>query len=73
MPVNNGHYYEYFHQGLSFASALADASGRTFGQLPGHLATITSSIESQFLSRAFSNPKGWFGGNDLAMEGISFW
>jgi hypothetical protein len=71
----NGHYYELVTAGKSWADARADAAGRSHAGLSGHLATITSQAELDFLSISV-NPAAtnvWLGGSDAAVEGEWRW
>jgi len=67
-PIQFGSsYYEYVPQeSISWADASAAASASTFMGVNGHLATVTSSAENDFLvgiAPVFSVPQGaWLGG-----------
>jgi len=72
----NGHCYEIVDNGLPWRDArdrapmLSVPSG--FG--PGHLATISSAAEDQFLRETFSHPAGaFFGFTDEVIEGEWRW
>jgi len=67
-PVQFGSsYYEYVsHESISWADASAAASASTFMGANGHLATVTSAAENDFLvdlGPVFTVPQGaWLGG-----------
>src|SRR5262249_45206706 len=70
MPVQwptNGHYYDLILTNITWQDALADASSNSFLGLPGHLATITSSAESDFILANFATGSessfAWLGGS----------
>jgi len=62
----NGHYYEVVDlPAASWTESNADASSRTYLELQGHLATITSWNENSFLVRTFGKRalgNRWIGG-----------
>jgi hypothetical protein len=64
LSPDNGHYYEYVPeaQGAFWDAAKSDALNRRFRGMRGHLATITSALEKNFIASAFSGAKGWLGG-----------
>ena len=68
---DTGHYYEVYRaDGISWACAKAHAEALKYGDIPGHLATITSSGEDAFvdqlrtdsLSQGLTQPQVWVGG-----------
>src|SRR5262249_25165438 len=63
---SQGHYYEFVRGALTYQDARIAAANRTFAGLPGHLATITSAAENDFISTNFNtgNPAefAWIGG-----------
>ncbi|BCW99929.1 MAG: hypothetical protein KatS3mg024_2756 [Armatimonadota bacterium] len=64
---SNGHYYEFVRMGVTWAQADVLAGQRFFNGLRGHLATITTAQEQQFitqqlLSRYYSDGAWWVGG-----------
>ena len=70
----NGHAYEVVHSGGSWNSAKAAAEALTFQGVGGHLATIISNDENNFVAsviQAFENDQGvslnllWLGGQQL--------
>ena len=62
----NGHYYDYVLRTASFTwtAARDEAAATSFMGVSGHLATITSDAESQFLGNQFRHPTFdvWVGG-----------
>ena len=62
----NGHYYDYLlrTQSFSWTEARDEAAASSFMGVAGHLATITSDAESQFLGSHFRQPsfQVWAGG-----------
>jgi hypothetical protein len=75
----NGHYYElvYHEDERSWEQAEAEAAGRTFNGWRGHLATITSAEEADFLLASFPEMvRGatiFLGGSDEGSEGSWYW
>lgn len=83
----NGHYYEIipFEEGVPpWHAALELASRRRFRNMEGHLVTITSQSEDEFLMRAFSGLRAgidfggdfleaWAGATDSEVEGEWKW
>lgn len=64
----NGHYYRYYATQMSWEEA------RIFcEQRGGHLVTITSGAENEFVSSLFSCESIWLGGNDVSIEGQFIW
>lgn len=73
----NDHWYEIV-TGTTYsvwADAVSDASTRTFHDLQGYLATITSEAEQTFLNGLYNGGNGplWLGGSDEAVEGTWEW
>lgn len=58
----NGHWYDYIPGNETWTSARVDAASRTFDGLPGHLVTITSAAENDFIFQHFSPVQAWIGG-----------
>lgn len=62
----NGHYYEYVPLTMSWDEAIADAESRNVMGVAGHLATVTSAAEQQFIFTNFVGPNPgstpWLGG-----------
>lgn len=66
LPLNpeNGHVYELVEAGggLNFSEARDAAAARTYNGTSGHLVTITSQAEQDFVSTTFSDRTFWMGG-----------
>ena len=80
MPVQwptNGHYYDLILTNITWQDALADASSNTFLGLPGHLATITSVAENDFILTNFATGSdssfAWLGGSAPAENDVWLW
>ncbi len=73
--AGNGHYYELIVETTSWTSAESAASSMTHAGLTGHLVTITSQEEQDFLSNTINTGslKSWLGATDLAVEGVFEW
>jgi hypothetical protein len=82
----NGHYYEIVHgrwdsplipSNPSFSLALSHAESKSHLGIRGHLVTITSQSEQDFLLNAFGNPRLgewlWIGASDAQVEGEWRW
>ena len=69
----NGHYYEFVRPFVTFPQALAAASGASHLGRAGHLVTITSAEEQNFLALTFGNATGWIGASDAAVNGEWRW
>jgi hypothetical protein len=59
-PVN-GHFYEKVEEELSWTDARTAASSKNFLGVSGHLVTITSAEENQFLVENFVTFRSWIG------------
>ena len=73
----NGHYYELIYQQGTWLAAKLDAESRTFNGIPGHLVTITSVSENDFLDQTFNNGLpaqfAWIAGYEPLDDGDWFW
>lgn len=74
---SNGNYYELVTQQTTWAGALSAASGLTFRGKTGHLATITSAAENDFIRDTFQTGQAqffaWIGGHEPADDGVWLW
>jgi hypothetical protein len=76
---DNGHYYTAVGvlRPVTFEAALAAAAATSHEGIPGHLATITSLAEHDFIVAAFSRRLSsrwtWIGASDAAIEGEWRW
>ncbi len=73
----NGHYYVLIENGLSWSNARDAAAGMSYNGMQGHLATITSQVEHDFVLNQWPNLEAdyefWIGGTDEASEGNWLW
>jgi hypothetical protein len=73
----NGHYYELVSGNITWPGAQAEAEARFFNGLRGHLATIISAEENQFIASTFGVPEGgrfaWIAGREPKDDGIWIW
>jgi hypothetical protein len=72
----NGHWYELSAGTADFAGARAGAAALTHLGTEGHLATVTSLAEHQFMTAALSlapNVPLWLAGSDAGTEGVWKW
>jgi hypothetical protein len=58
----NGHWYAFVAGTEPWTQAKTDAEALSFNGLPGHLTTITSQAESDFIFANFSPVQAWLGG-----------
>ena len=66
----NGHYYNYVAKSITFDAAVAATTKLAiYKGMIGHLATITSAAENEFVITSFRSAKGWLATTDLASEG----
>lgn len=63
VAFSNGHFYEYISSTATWTSALSNAAGRTYLNLNGYLATITSQAENDFVRQKL-NADAWIGASD---------
>ncbi|WP_052670947.1 PKD domain-containing protein [Draconibacterium sediminis] len=67
------HFYQYIAQrGIRWTTAKAEAEKMTYYGLQGYLATITSSVENDFIYSKIDGV-GWIGGSDADKEGDWYW
>ena len=75
---DNGHYYEFISYGTaaqntrSWTSANADANSKTFLNLKGYLATVTSVEENKFMNDRIKE-EGWIGGESTGVGNARIW
>jgi FlgD Ig-like domain len=73
----NGNYYELIEVQTTWADAKASAAARSFLGIDGHLATITSGIENEFISSTFATGESqffaWIAGNEPNDDGVWIW
>lgn len=73
----NGHFYEFVTGRLTWADARIAAAARTYQGLCGHLATITSSAENDFVARTFASGQqryfAWIAGYEPKDDGVWRW
>jgi len=68
-----GHFYRYVKKrGISWTEARDAAAGLNYYGLQGYLATITSSVENDFIWSKIDGV-GWIGASDAAVEGVWRW
>jgi hypothetical protein len=89
---DNGHYYAFFNgaddgdsfglPAMPFAAALTRAASMSHLGVPGHLATITSQAEQDFVLKQYKVPRSspfktwdyfWLAASDAAVEGEWRW
>ena len=71
---DNGHYYELVKEQVSWEEANTAANASTFNGWSGHLATITSQAENDFLRNFIAvNELAWIGLTDKDTEGTFEW
>lgn len=70
---HTGHFYRYVRmRGISWTEARDSAANLSYNGLQGYLATITSSIENDFIWSKIDGV-GWIGANDAQNEGTWRW
>jgi hypothetical protein len=71
---DNGHYYELVRDQVSWTAANVAASAASFDGLAGHLATITSEAENDFIRDSIAvDELAWIGLTDEGSEGTFAW
>jgi hypothetical protein len=71
----NDHYYDvitWSEGNVSWDDALADAASKSYMDLDGYLATVTSEAENNFLVQLFTSV-AWIAGSDAGSEGVFTW
>jgi len=69
----NGHWYEHITVAQSFHDAVAEAETRTHLGLAGHLVTIGSAAENEFVHGLTQASATWLGASDVTVEGEWRW
>jgi hypothetical protein len=68
-----GNYYERIDSTLNWLEARDAAAAMSFGGRPGHLVTILSEEENNFVDSVRSGGNCWIGANDIDEEGDWRW
>ena len=71
-----GSFYQVVNDGTndSWAAEAAEAAATTLNGVNGHLATITTQAERDYIiNNVFAGDNAWIGGNDTAAEGTWVW
>jgi hypothetical protein len=76
--AGTGNYYEYVQvTDISWSASKTAAAASTYLGVPGHLATITSAEENEFIATTIdtglSNYFAWIGGHEPADDGVWVW
>ncbi len=69
----NGHYYEYIAHDISWEGARIEAESRTYLGDTGHLVTIASKPENDFIFESVTQEWTVAGAHDLETEGVWKW
>src|ERR1700680_2838816 len=66
----NGHYYQLITTQRTWQQAKIDAEGRVFAGMQGHLMTITSQGEQDFVNTTFGEPlrEAYIGGQKIGSQ-----
>lgn len=74
---SNGHHYELVRKFISWTDAKAESEALTLNGMPGHLATVTTQAENDFISGAFGQGAAggfvWLGGREPLDDGRWIW
>ncbi len=68
-----GNYYQFVEGPMSWSEALSDAHARVFMDTTGHLATITSQEEMDFVVALLDGREAWLAGSDADQDGTWRW
>lgn len=63
VAFSNGHFYEYISSTATWTTAYSNAASRTYLNLHGYLATVTSQAENDFIKQKL-NADAWIGASD---------
>jgi hypothetical protein len=66
-------YYEFVSTPVDWSTAKSRAAAATFNGLTGHLSTVTSLGENQFITSKVGTDTAWLAGTDSAVEGTWKW
>lgn len=69
----NGHFYVYVGQTLSWADAKAKADSMVLNGMQGYLVTVTSKSENDFVHTNYTTKKTWIAASDVDNEGEWKW
>ncbi|PCJ22460.1 MAG: hypothetical protein COA96_14360 [SAR86 cluster bacterium] len=75
----NGNAYEYIAGTITWDNANTAASGMTYNGATGHLVTLHSTAETNFINPLYSSDPNttvfgpWIGLNDIVSEGVYVW
>lgn len=67
-----GNFYQFVNNNVNYATALSNASAATLNGVSGHLVTITSAAENNFVQSLISESV-WLGASDAGVEGNWQW
>ena len=75
MYIGTGNYYEFIPGNISWDAANTAAQASLFNSTSGHLATVSSQGENDFIRDLLVgvNNSVWLGGNDVTTEGTWNW
>jgi hypothetical protein len=69
----NGHYYQYIDSSETWKKAKDKAPSFTFDGMRGHLVTVTSEAEENFIKNEVATGRFWAAGSDQETEGTWQW
>ena len=68
-----GNYYEWVSSATTWALAKSEAASGRYNGLVGHLATVTTLEENQFITSKVGTATSWLAGTDSGVEGTWKW
>jgi len=71
--AGTGSYYKFVATTGNWSTAKSQAAAATFNGMQGHLATVTSLAENQFITSKVGTATAWLAGTDSAVEGTWKW